>query len=167
MKTAIFLGIAFASVLWLVGCVAPEAPNAQHTTDWAQKAKSLMAERATREKVESTLGRPACDFPDLRVIGYTWSARTWFTTSVIGFGNFINQAPGGGGGLRPDMPIPQIPHLLWLTFDDRGRLKRYDIKLTGEGVPTHKQAARWTGSNSMSQTSAATTTQAPLSPQNK
>jgi hypothetical protein len=107
--------LAFAAVLLLGGCVVVPVPlpDGKTTAEWKEKARSLVAERASREKTEGTLGRPSIEFPNLKVVGYVWIDTNY---GVLG-------AVGDGAGYFD----VYARWLLCIAFDDEGRATRYEV----------------------------------------
>jgi hypothetical protein len=77
------------------------------------------------------LGHRAYDPPDLRVIGYEWDARE---LGWVAIGLFPNT------GLLKTFRL--ITHrVLWLAFDEQGKLGRYGVTKEGNGIKPRKQVA--------------------------
>jgi hypothetical protein len=105
------LVLLLAAPLLLGGCIAFPMPDGKQTSDLKKIAGGLVAERASREKVEKAfLGPPYYDFPELRVIGYSWRDR----------GHILDLTPNNG------YLSYNVPWVLCIAFDDRNKAARYE-----------------------------------------
>jgi hypothetical protein len=146
MKTNGTHATLLTAVLLLGGCVfipVPRPGAQKSTTDWTHKARSLMAEQASREKVETALGHPDYDFPEMNVMGYTWNADQW---------GFLFVATDGAGYVNGRS---EFSFMLWLAFDGHGRLDRMEVTKWRDDMEPYDQAARWRASKPAAQPPAA------------